>query len=157
MSTYRFPLRGKIGRGRGKIGVVRREEAPVEINVCNARAGPAAGEHRRLARYASADRGGSSQPSGRSSLLGLVPLRSTDGAISGVACQRCGGQSGDDDAFHFPRALLVIVLALCRRTKYMALAMRAGGAKCRCRSRCPCPIWGRRQRPELDRMPAVTT
>ena len=31
MSTYRFPLRGKIGRGRGKIGVVRREEAPVRL------------------------------------------------------------------------------------------------------------------------------
>ena len=31
MSTYRFPLRGKIGRG--KIGVVRglREEAPVRL------------------------------------------------------------------------------------------------------------------------------
>ena len=48
-----------------------------------------------------------------------MPLRSTDGAISGVACKRCGGQSGDDDAFHSPMALLVIVLALYRRTKYI--------------------------------------
>ena len=42
MSTYRFPLRGKIGRGkvgRGKIGVVRREEVLVRLK-CATRSRP---------------------------------------------------------------------------------------------------------------------
>ena len=117
MSTYRFPLRGKIGRG--KIGVVRglREEAPVRLT-CATREPSRQQVSTDVLQDTHSLTEENSQPSGRTSLFGLVPLRATDGAISGVACKRCGGQSGDDDAFDSPHGLCYR-FSLCRRTKHI--------------------------------------